>query len=355
VPLSISNSNDRIPVAPWKKMWTTALLIALSLLAAWEGFWRSQGFVPSLTDDAELWAQTRRKVRSYDKSAVVLIGASRIQLGLHVATFSQITGVTPIQLAISGEPPSMLLRHFSRDPSFQRILISDMNEEWVWTEAEAEGRTPTKWIKVYEAQVWSAGNEQRLRLFTQGLFVFRLPDIAPHNVWKTLRAGRWPTPSYLTTLPDRSVLADYTKFDVAAFRRQKDETYKNMSRTPPCTPEEYRERSRKVGELVTPILERGGNVIFIRFPTSGSLWGMEKERYPRHEFWDVFAAESRAVTIHFMDYPSLAQFKRPDGAHLDYRDAIPFTKALAEILAPVLRSSQRPNGELHVGGGQRAL
>jgi hypothetical protein len=345
VPLSISNSNDRIPAVPWKKIWATALLLGLSLLVAWEGFWRSQGFVPSLTDDAGLWGQTRRRVKAKDKNAVVLIGASRIQLGLHIETFSQITGVRPIQLAISGEPPIMLLQHFSRDPSFQGILISDMNEEWVWTEAEAEGRTPTKWIEAYEAQVWSAGVEQRLRILTQGAFVFRLPDIAPRHVWQTLRAGRWPTPSYLTTLPDRSVLADYTKFDVATFRRQKDETYKNMSRTPPCTPEEYRERSRKVGELVTPILQRGGKVIFIRFPTSGSLWEMEKERYPRHEFWDVFAAESRAVAIHFMDYPSLAQFECPDGAHLDYRDAIPFTKALAEILAPVLRSSGRPTAK----------
>jgi hypothetical protein len=78
-------------------------------------------------------------------------------------------------------------------------------------------------------------------------------------------------------------------------------------------------------------------VIFVRFPTSGVLWELEEQRYPRKDYWDVFAAESRAATVHFKDYPALARFQCPDGSHLDYRDAVPFTKALAEILAPMWR------------------
>lgn len=316
-------------------MWALVLVLSVVLLGAWEGFWRWRGFLPSLTDDSGLWVQMRRKVKSGDPRAVVLIGASRIQLGLNTTVFTQMTGRTPVQLAINGEVPFILLRHFSQDASFRGTIISDMNEEWVWTEAEAEGRRPTEWINAYETRTWSAEVEQRLRGLTQGLFVFRLPDIAPHHVWKALKAGYWPAPSYTTMLSDRSVLADYTKLD-GALIRQKDETYRTMSHTPPWSPEEYRERSRTIGVLVAPIVERGGQVIFVRFPTSGVLSELEEQRYPRKDYWDVFAAESRAVTIHFKDYPSLARFHCPDGSHLDYRDAIPFTKALVGILAPLL-------------------
>lgn len=335
VPLSISNSNERIVDAPWRKMWGLALVLSLVLLGAWEGFWRGQGFSPSLIDESGLWGQMRRKVKSGDARSVVLIGASRIQLGLNTAVFTQMTGITPIQLAINGEVPLILLRHFAQDVSFRGIIISDMNEEWVWTEAEAEGRKPTEWLRIYETQTWSAQVEQRLRGVMQGMVVFRLPDIAPHQVWKAIKDGRWPTPSYVTLLSDRSVLADYTKLDKALIQ-QKNETYKAISHTPPWPPTEYRERSRAIGSFVTPIVARRGKVIFIRFPTSGALWEMEEQRYPRKDYWDVFAAESQAVTIHFKDYPALANFDCPDGSHLDYRDAIPFTQALVEILAPFL-------------------
>lgn len=335
MPLSISNSNERIPDAPWGKMWTLVLVVGIVLLGAWEGFWRWQGFSPSLIDESGLWVQMRKKVKSNDPRSVVLIGASRIQLGLNTKVFAQMTGITPIQLAMNGEVPLMLLRHFAQDSSFRGIIISDMNEEWVWTEAEAEGRKPTEWLRAYETQTWSAQVEQWLKGGMQGLVVFRLPDIAPHNVWKAFRVGYWPAPSYVTMLSDRSVLADYTKLD-SALIRQKDETYRTMSRTPPWSPEEYRARSRTIGAFVTPIIARGGKVIFLRFPTSGVLWELEEQRYPRKDYWDVFAAESQAVTIHFKDYPTLAHFNCPDGSHLDYRDAVPFTKALVEILAPLL-------------------
>jgi hypothetical protein len=279
----------------------------------------------------------RRKVNNGDSRPIVLIGASRIQLDLNTKVFTQITGIEPIQLAINGEVPIIPLRHFAYDASFRGVLISDMNEEWVWTETEAEGRRPTAWIKAYETRTWSTEVEQRLRGLTQGLFVFRLPDIAPYNVWKAFQGGSWPFPSYITMLPDRSVLADYTKLDPALLR-QKNEMYKTMSRTPPWSPEEYRKRARAVGALVAPLIERGGKVIFIRFPTSGPLWEMEEQRWsPRKDYWDVLAAESRAITIHFKDYPTLANFHCLDGSHLDYRDAIPFTKALVEILMPLLR------------------
>ncbi|MHC4248019.1 MAG: hypothetical protein ACYS9X_02715 [Planctomycetota bacterium] len=62
----------------------------------------------------------------------------------------------------------------------------------------------------------------------------------------------------------------------------------------------------------------------------------EEEKFPRARHWDVFAAGIPAPAIHFLDHPALAAFECPEGSHLDYRDATPFTRALARILKGVV-------------------
>ena len=59
-----------------------SLIIAVTLsiisLAAWEFYWRSQGKIPDLDDDKNLWAVQRAKVEDASKKDVVLIGSSRV-------------------------------------------------------------------------------------------------------------------------------------------------------------------------------------------------------------------------------------------------------------------------------------
>ena len=67
-------------------------------------------------------------------------------------------------------------------------------------------------------------------------------------------------------------------------------------------------------------------------PSSGVQWAHTERTLPKREYWDAFAARTRAATIHFKDYPELSQFECPDYSHLDARDVPAFTKALAGIL-----------------------
>ena len=139
-------------------------------------------------------------------------------------------------------------------------------------------------------------------------------------------------PSYLLTKSDRSRLADYTRPDISEHRRKREELTRTGYNGGQFSFPVFWEGIQKLEDLVTKIQTRGGKVIFVRFPTSGNCWQMDEEYLPKAKYWDVFAAHTRARTIHFKDYPSLSAFECPDCSHLDYRDAILFTKALVAIL-----------------------
>ena len=80
------------------------------------------------------------------------------------------------------------------------------------------------------------------------------------------------------------------------------------------------------------IRARGGQVIFVRMPTSEPLWTRQARAYPRADYWDRFAAASGSPTIHFADYPSLSCFECPDYSHLDASDAPAFSHALGRVV-----------------------
>ena len=73
-------------------------------------------------------------------------------------------------------------------------------------------------------------------------------------------------------------------------------------------------------------------MVFVRFPTTDEHLAASEAVNPKAEFWDRFAAATRATTVHFLDYPELSRFDCPDTSHLDKRDAPAFTSALGDIL-----------------------
>ena len=320
----------------WTKTWVLAIGLVLVCLGSWEGLWRQKGFVPLLNDDARLWAAARGQVEDNNPHAVVLVGTSRMQLGIHVEAFRESTGIQPIQLSMNAEVPIVVLRHFAQDASFRGLIICDMMADWLYVEAVA-GKA-AEWIDVYTTQTWSAGMEQWLSQLIQQAFVFRLSDLSPSHVWRAWQGAYWPQPSYTTLLADRSVQADYTQLE----RKWREEPVRKAreasQKGPNWSVEEFRERARKLDAMIAPLYERGGEVVFVRFPTSDVLWQLEDARYPQAKYWDVFAAQTRAQTIHFREYPALSQFDCPDGSHLDYRDTAAFTTALAEVLAGTLNA-----------------
>lgn len=312
MPLSTSNS----------KQWGLTLLLFLLFFVSWEGFWRARGFRPEI-DDSEAWKESRREA-SRQPGSVVIIGTSRALTDINLKVFEEMTGIHPIQLAISNTFGLRVLQHLADDSSFRGTVIYDLNEEEIAIPG-FEGQAP-QYIENYEHPF---NIERRMKTLVQKSLVFPLPAISPSRVLSSIFKGGLPLPDTHRTIPsDRSLLMDYTKIDTRPLREEYEPELARMKATLYPSPEEFLKRAAQVEELINRIQSRGGKVILVRMPISGRLWDMYEEVLPKAKYWDALPMKK----FHFKDYPALSKFECPDYSHLDYRDAISFTRSLVEII-----------------------
>jgi hypothetical protein len=336
VPSSTSNSdsnpNARIRFGRWGRTWGATLLLAATVLICWELFWRLQGFSPTVTDDWRYWAALRRKASDGGAETVALVGASRIQLGFHPDVFATETGLNPIMLAIDGSSPLPVLADLARDPDFNGIVICSLTPMFLAEPSEKFGRAE-EWVRLYRKQKLSSRVEARLNLLVSAHVVFRDAALAPWRVIETVLNGGWPEPPYAGMRPDRYRPADFTMVDVERYRQGRIERRRELvAGATPLAPGAFRDKIDRIGAMAGNIQRRGGRVIFVRFPTTGTIRRLESETWPRSRYWNVFAERIGAPAIHFEDYPALSGYDCPDGSHLDVRDARKFTRALVRIL-----------------------
>jgi len=83
---------------------------------------------------------------------------------------------------------------------------------------------------------------------------------------------------------------------------------------------------------VEAIRRRGGDVVFVRTPLSGSLRRIEDATYPERTRTVASLAASNITVIDFAKESTLSGFDCPDESHLDADEAERFSAALARIL-----------------------
>ena len=335
MPLSTSSSSERITQnlsrSIWLRSWLLAMTLVLICLGGWESFWRLQGYVPTVEDDLGLWAENRRQANQQEGETVALIGASRIQLGLHPDVFARTTGGRPLMLAIDGNSPLPILQNLAEDPEFSGLVICGLTPQWL-AESKTTKRRAAKWIRKYRRQKWSSRLETQLSAGVQQLFVFRFPGLSPGRVWQHLIHDERLKKVYAPMRIDRYRPADYTKTDLLQLKKAREErTHQQALSAISLTSEAFRERVEQVHRWVEKIKHRGGQVVFIRMPSTGTIREIEEATWPKHRYWDVFAARMDGLTVHFENHAALAVLPCPDGSHLDAGGAILFSEALVKI------------------------
>jgi hypothetical protein len=151
---------------------------------------------------------------------------------------------------------------------------------------------------------------------------------------KLIKEGHLPKPYYIEVESDRSHFADYSNADIEAHQVYAlgQAQWLRSNRSLPAPPR-WLEEIREVEDWVQAIQGRGGEVVFLRMPTTGALYSSDEFIFPKSRYWDAFARQTSAVCVHFKDWPQLADFECPDLSHLDRTDAPRFTDELARILA----------------------
>lgn len=352
MPSSTSSSDQRLPALPWLRLWAGAVLGLLLFVAALELRLAAHRYRPTVLDSPALWLKQRQRADSLGTGALIITGASRSQLDLDLDTLRRGTGLTPVQLAIDSSSPLPIWRGLVDDPQIRGTILFDYQDHDLADDggasvaepyqrrfqAEAGRRRLLAWRPDEALADWIHGH---LASYADGASPFQslllraLPDSA--------------TPQYLTTLPDRSRMADYSQVILPDFYYRRVAHELGEADLPPRAgrEQELERQVRQVGaaddaeflrqlavlkQQVDTLHQRGARVIFVRMPVSGMLREIEDRRYPRDRYWDRFAREIGAPAINFEDYPELADFNCPDGSHLDLRDRGRFTLALAALL-----------------------
>ncbi len=336
MPISISNSSTRRPTQFWLRTWVFVCALSGFSFIGWEFFNVANSLWRTGTNDSErLWAEKRIEASQLGTAGIVLIGASRIQLGIDTLLLQKMTGQKVIQLAIDGNPYISVLEDLATDESILGTIIVSTTVNGLLNSQNQKNRA-SQYLNYYHSISTHLFRfdtvEAKLTAILRRYFRSRSNFVTPYK-WALWPKDRLAQAGYLKFNSDRSVEANYSLVDVGKMysdrvKRHLGEESEAVYRSIP----KFEDNIKHVNTLLTKIMSRGGRVVFVRFPTDKQIWEIDDTRYPKKLYWDKFAQLSIARTVHFGDYPSLSGFNLPDGSHLDQSDKKEFTRELSNIL-----------------------
>jgi hypothetical protein len=330
----------------YRKAGLLALCLVLLFVAGWEIYWRNQGLEMSFNDDESRWAHTRKKIYHADNTGPVIIGSSRVKFDIDLETWKQASGHLPVQLALVGTSPRPVLTDLGNDPDFKGTVLVGVTEDLFFSfdgsfmEMQAKKR-----LEYYPKWSYSQRISFYLNEFLERAFIF-LDDerLTINSLLKRLpiasRPGVFVFPNFPShmgyTLPSRQTV--FSKAFVAdtsvqgGVRSVWDYLGMTDKSRHGVGGDTLSNIIRSVKQSVDKIRARGGNVLFMRMPSSDPVWATEQLTHPRKLYWDRLLRETQTDGIHFTDYPELSKYVCPDWSHLYPADTKTFTPDLIKII-----------------------
>jgi hypothetical protein len=321
-----------------------ALLISFIVIFSWEMHLRNQGNKISYDDNEALWSDKRAMVYEPKDKATVFAGSSRIKYDLDISTWEDLTGQKAIQLANVGSNPRIVLEDLANDENFKGKLIVDITEGVFFSEqsfydwrtkkkiAYYKDRTPTQRFSfqvdhILESQfVFLDQDNFSINAMLDNMRIPSRPDIFPGLYFPigfslvNFERQTIMTPDFVADTNQQNVVKGIWSYGL--MRR-----------------EEHHMSSGKLDSIfysvkrdVDKIVARGGQVLFVRPPSSGPFKEAELKGFPRAAYWDRLLTFTRCKGIHYADYPATADLICPEWSHLCPADAVIYTKSLVKAL-----------------------
>jgi hypothetical protein len=320
------------------------ILVAISVFS-WEFYLRKKGFETTFNDDPSLWTNQRDKVYGPADKTTVFIGSSRIKFDLDIPSWKNITGDDPVQLACVGSNPIPVLENLADDNRFKGRLVVDVTEGLFFSTSPDNNFRPAENMKYFKERTPAQRASFYINSLLESNFVFLDKE------WLSLNACLGNIP-----LNDRPGVYNFhgfpSDFGRVKFTRQEYMTDKftadtllqnkvkaiwasfiKMSKEPPASGAKLDSILNRVKNAVDKIRARGGQVLFVRTPSSGPYYHMgESKVFAREKYWDRILSTTNSPGIHFADYPAISNFICPEFSHLSQPDAVVFTKEFIRIL-----------------------
>ena len=332
-----------------KSLFKSAVLtvvIVVTVVMSYELYLRSQGITIDYDDGPPLWANKRELVYQPANKTIVFIGSSRIKYDLDITTWNSLTSIRPVQLAIEGTSPRPVLEDLANDPNFKGNLVIDVTEGLFFSMAPPNmeeainntnhyhDRTPAQRAgfelnKILESQLvflnkdyFSLNAQLDALQLKSRPGVFMMPLFPINFSRTTFERQEYMNNSFLASQSD----INQVKGNWAFFAKM-------VKSAPPMSQQAFDAIFKSVTQNIKKIKARGGQVVFVRTPSSGVYYKAESVGFPRVAFWDRLLKETNCPGIHFMDYPAMDHFDCPELSHLKLSDAQLFTKAFFNELS----------------------
>ncbi|MFC1719831.1 hypothetical protein ACFL00_01655 [Pseudomonadota bacterium] len=316
----------------WGWTWLLVILLWVGILAPYEFWLREHGHRPSVETNQDLWSWYR-SLADVRSDPLVLVGASRMQLGLDTATIRKILPQRPlIELSINGQYPMATLRGLAEDEAFSGTVIVSI---------VAQSLEPVYWDMQLPENLYYAENatlyrslDAFLTAWLESKFSFLSPQLGLQQIVEAYQNQHlFPQPFYVKGNLDLSKSGDYSEQEtsnlVEHFVSDKEQNYIEQ---PPMSLAVFDQQIDNLNQYIKAIQDRGGQVILLRMPTDKGHWKLDEQYYPYQQYWQRLERRSLAPALHFKQIPGLDQFSLPDSTHLDQSDAPQFTRILFDYL-----------------------
>jgi hypothetical protein len=320
------------------------LFLVVVIVAGWELYVRSKGFDTSFDDNPALWADKRDQVYEPSDKSTVFIGSSRIKFDLDIPTWEKLTGDHAVMLACVGSSPLPILDNLANDSRFKGKLVVDVTEILFFSDDFMPMKTPTENLKYYKERTPTQRASFQLNRAVESVFAFldkdrlslnaKLDELQLHN-----RKGVFEFPLFP---PDFGrVHFSRQEYMTAKFLKDSNQIKQvcgvwaflgKINTTPPVSGAKLDSFFTAIKKSVDKIRKRGGQVIFVRTPSSGPFFMAESAGYPRDKYWQPLLQKTQCSGIHFQDHPATSHMQCPEFSHLNGSDAIVFTKELVRNL-----------------------
>ncbi len=326
------------------------LLLAMLGGGALEIFWRSKGHFPVLADTASLWGAHVDKVSRLDSRSVVIVGGSRVQMGLDPDIVQKELGASRVvQLGRACSSPIPVLEYLTEATEYSGLVVCGVVPGPFFDAQDRQRKSIVEELEKRINRPFYTPMEEFLLGKAQSTVCLNNQGLSWKMVGNGVIRGNWPTPSYARFNDNRFVQADYTvchglDYPLADFLRWKREGAAMTSAG-------LKGMVEHLSDLAGIFKARGGRVVFVRMPSSGGLWNAEEESYPKQIYWHAIKQRFRNDAIHFheLELASGFTYHCPDGSHLDYRNVPQVAISLCAWLQGELHSGPFGTTVLEVG------
>ena len=320
------------------------LILVIASIGSWEFYLRNKGTAIYYDDDEALWSDKRAMVYVPQDKATVFIGSSRNKFDLDINTWRSITGENAIQLAFEGASPLPVLENLANDADFKGKLMIDVTEGLFFGLSRGpRGGRVTAALDYYKKRTPAQRASFQINHVLESQFVFLDKDWFSLN--SLIEKAKVPPRYGVYGGPNFPMDFNRVTFDrqcQMTSRFVADTNLQNQVKAiwaygasmphQPLTLIQLDSIITTVKINVDKIKARGGQIIFVRTPSSGPYLAGERIGFPREKYWDKLLEATRCPGIHFEDYPPIAHFQCPELSHLKPTDAIVYTKNLIQIL-----------------------